>query len=75
MSHHDSKHSCPLGLGKCLHLYLDFKGEIFLEVFDDHDEERKPDAQCLLGVCRTCYIGGTAGMTEQKLTEGKDEGD
>lgn len=54
--------------GSFLYLYLDFKGEIFLEVFDDHDEERKSDAQCLFGVCRTCYIGGTAGMAR-----GKDE--
>ncbi len=40
--------------------YLDFKGEILLEVLDDHNEKRKLDAQCLLGVCRTCYICGTA---------------
>ena len=41
--------------------YLDFKGKILLEVLDNHYEKRKLDAQRLLRVCRTCYVGGTAG--------------
>jgi hypothetical protein len=35
------------------HTYLYFKGKIFLQVFNNHNEERKFNSQCLLGVCRT----------------------
>ena len=33
--------------------YLNFKGEIFLQVLD-HDQEGKLDAQCFLRVSRAC---------------------
>lgn len=49
--------------------YLDLKGEILLQILDDHNKEGKLDAQCLLGVCRTCYVGGTV------ETRGTDKGD
>ena len=38
-------------------VYLNFKGEVFLQVLDDHDEEGKFDAQGLLGISRTCDVG------------------
>lgn len=47
---------------KCL--YLDLKGEILLEVLNDHDQKGKFDPQGLLGVCRACYVGGAVGRTE-----------
>lgn len=37
---------------------LNFECEILLEVFDDHDEERKLDAEGFLGVCRTRDVCG-----------------
>lgn len=40
--------------------YLDLEGEVFVEVFDDHDEIRKLYAECLLGVGRTCNVGCAA---------------
>lgn len=44
--------------------HLDLKGEILLQILDNHNKEGKLDAQCLLGVCRTCYVGGTAKTRE-----------
>lgn len=40
----------------CIGAHLDLKGEVFLEVLDNHDQEGKLDAQSLAGVCRTCDI-------------------
>ena len=37
---------------------LNFEGEIFLHVFDDHDEVRKLDAEGLSRVGRTSDVGG-----------------
>lgn len=42
-----------------LYTHLDFKGKIFLQVFDDHDKERQFNPQCLLGVRRTRDVCGT----------------
>ena len=36
--------------------YLHFKGEVFLQVLNDHDKEGKLDAQGLLGISRTCDV-------------------
>lgn len=47
---------------KCL--YLDLKGEILLEVLNDHNQKGKSDPQGLLGVCGACYVGGAVGRTE-----------
>lgn len=44
--------------------YLDFKCEVLLKVLDDHDQKWKSNAEGLLGVCRTCYIGGAAEKRE-----------
>lgn len=35
------------------HLYLHFKGEIFLKVLDDHDQKWQLDTKCLLGISWT----------------------
>lgn len=32
--------------------HLHFKGEILLQILDNHDEKRKFDAKCLLGIAR-----------------------
>lgn len=37
---------------------LDLKGEVFLEVFNDHHQKGEFDPQGLLGVCGACYVGG-----------------
>ena len=37
--------------------YLNFEGEIFLQIFDDHDEERKFDPQRLFRIRRTRDVG------------------
>ncbi len=38
--------------------YLDFKSEIFLEVFYDHDKKRKFNSQSLAGISRASNVGG-----------------
>lgn len=38
--------------------YLNFEGEIFLQVFDDHHKKREFDAESLLRIGWTCYVGG-----------------
>ena len=38
--------------------YLNFEGEVFLEIFDNHDKEGQLDSQRLLGISRACDIGG-----------------
>ena len=43
---------------------LDFKGEVFLQVFDDHDQKRKLYAQRLGWVCRASDEGGAAGVRQ-----------
>ena len=37
---------------------LNFKGEVFLEVLDDHHQKGKFDAQGLGAVGRACNVGG-----------------
>jgi hypothetical protein len=39
-------------------VYLNFEGEVFLEIFDNHDKEGELDAQSLFGISWTRDIGG-----------------
>ena len=39
-------------------VYLNFEGEVFLEIFDNHDKEGELDAQGLLGISWTRDISG-----------------
>lgn len=56
-------------LGGPQNLYLDFKSEVFPQVLNNHHQKGKLDPEGVLGISRTCYVGGAAYRSAQILKQ------